>query len=1260
MILKNLFLIKNYIKKQTLNLYSFIKKIFTMKIEFSKSLCAAKQNSIIFFPFQPNLLSCGISALVAFKSSDTEPSKSNLDQIQKMLPLLKEKQLPLDLQLENNTLQEIFLGGDKLLNQVFNHCQELKQENIFSDLFFGQKKQDQLESIIDVLHKLVKDQTINFKKNISNFSSHDVEIISQSIEKLKDIEWCLKKEISNNITAIKDFAINIETSGNIRKLKVFKRLNAVLNSIDRLEIRGRDSAGISLFFTFTKDEFENFKKSLIKSGLSERLKQRTNHKVLSNNSITINDSFGENNEHYITISIVYKFAAEIGALGDNISFIRSQVKNDLVLHLLTNYKFIANSISAHTRWASVGEVNIANCHPQDNTPIDSKIGKTGIIHVCLNGDIDNYIELKTEYEASYDKIHKDINTDTKLIPLQIENYLKQDMPIEEAFRLAVNDFTGSHAISMHSSLAPGKLFLAKKGSGQAIFVGLAKDHYIASSELYGIVEETQNYIKLNGENKGQIVLLDQNSQGGTSGIKSFYYDNTPITIEEDQILTSQITSRDIDRQNFPHYFLKEVSESPDSVEKTLENKFKLNSDNLFATSLDDTIISKSLEDDLKNNKIKKIYFIGQGTAGVAAHCCSDLLNYYLGDKDIDIRALKSSELSGFGIDLNIDIDIESDTKNSMKNTLVVAISQSGTTTDTNKTVDMIKERGAKTLAIVNRRDSDLTFKTDGVLYTSSGRDIEMSVASTKAFYSQIAAGAVLSLHIAGIKNSRSSEFITEQINEIMTLPDKMRTILNMKEQIKKSAFKLAVSKHYWATAGSGSNKISADEIRIKLSELCYKTISSDFIEDKKHIDLSSEPLIIICAAGTREIVLGDIIKDTSIFHSQKASSVVITNIGEDRFDSCAEDVFKIPETMEHFAPVLNTLVGHIWGYFAALAINEGSQFLYKGRTKVKQLLDKYISMGHDVYEVLQEKRFKESIAQFYNQFSDKRKQDGFPDAMGLNNVTNITLLLKYLSGRLPVSDFEIDFAIKGTPTNMLNTFFDHMGQAIDSMKRPVDAIKHQAKTVTVGTSRISEKFEGIVFDELKLNKISISQIINKNVLVIKNLQEVIEKINGAFLYQISGLTLLGDVTGETKIKLINKTRAFKKESSIIEDDTRLKGKKNIIVREKNVYIGKGRKDNENILSIPVISSNHATPNIIEYILSINICFKASNDVPLLKKIKALGGKYNRLKDWVLESGDLKWDDKFLNLIEIESLFGDTAEKVVRNIINKIRELENRC
>ncbi len=1230
-------------KKLILNLF---RKLGTFRIEVGKSISRAGENSLILFPDHPNVLSCGISAFVAFKGKSS-PESYNLPRISNALDTLSANRLPEEGHTEY-TLHEDYLGGETLLASLCKAAQGLKQENIFTALYLDSDQEDALKGIINNLDQIVRDEQRSFKALTSNLSTNDVELVSNRLEKLKDVFWCLNKEVLENIFAIRNLTSLHDPATQQSGIGIFKRINAVLNSIDRLEVRGRDSAGISVMFTLSDKEFGRYRKALGEAGLTDALKKRTNHQVLANNSITIKAAVGPTQESLATISFVYKFAAEIGALGDNISFIRSQIKNDHLLQNLAGFKLESNSVSAHTRWASVGDITEANCHPVDNAPTDKEMTTSGIIHVCLNGDIDNYLELKTEYEARYDKIHSSINTDTKLIPLQIEHHLKLGAPIEEAFRLAVNEFSGSHAISMHSDLAPGKLFLAQKGSGQAIFVGIAQDHYIAASELYGVVEETQNYIKLNGEGKGQIVILDQHSAGGIEGIQSFYYDNQPIKLGSQDVLTSQITSRDIDRQEFPHYFLKEISESPLSVEKTLENKFRLDSDSgLLKISLEQKIIPDSLEADLTSGKIKRIYFIGQGTAGIAAQGCADLLTYYLGDKSLDIRASKSSELSGFCIIGN------GECKDTMSDTLVVAISQSGTTTDTNRTVDMIKACGAKALAIVNRRDSDLTFKTDGVLYTSSGRDIEMSVASTKAFYSQLTAGAVLSLHLTAILKARTAEFISDQLQTLMDLPKKMQTVLDMKPEIKSSADRLAVTKDHWATVGSGANKTSADEIRIKLSELCYKTISSDFVEDKKHIDLSSEPLIIVCAAGTRESVLGDIIKDTAIFHAHKACPIVITTQGEDRFDLYAKDVFKIPEIQEHFAPILNTLVGHIWGYYAALAINESSRFMYDARTRIQDTLDEYRQKGHDAYEVLLENTFREKIAVFYNEFSQKRRNSGFPAAIGLDTIANITLLLKYLSGRLPVSDFEIDFGIKGTPSNMLSTFFDNMGHAINTMARPVDAIKHQAKTVTVGTSRISETFDGLIFDSLNDHKIQISQLTYKNVLVIKNLQEIISRINGALLYRISGLNLLGEVSNDTRIEVVSKTGALVNETSRVETDHRLKGTKNIIVREGNVYIGKGRKDNKSILVIPVISASPSSPNIIEYILSLNVAFKSSQEVTLLKKIKALGGKYTRLKDWILESENITWDDKYLNLIEIETLFGASAEKAVEAIIGKI-------
>jgi glucosamine--fructose-6-phosphate aminotransferase (isomerizing) len=346
-------------------------------------------------------------------------------------------------------------------------------------------------------------------------SPRNAETVSFCLEKLKDIHWCLKQEVLDNIDAVANLVPpDLFKNSPSDSLKIFQRINAVLNSIDRLEVRGRDSAGISVMFTLDISEYTRFKTRLAQAGLTDLLKLRINRQVLANNCININHPVS-GHPNLVSISFVYKFAAEIGALGDNIAFIRTQIRNDLILRTLAGFNFETLSVNAHTRWASVGDITEANCHPLDNTPTDREIEKTGTIHVCLNGDIDNYLELKTEYEALYDKIHARINTDTKLIPLQIQHYLKQGAAIEEAFRLAVNDFEGSHAISMHTDLAPGKLFLAQKGSGQAIFVGIAPDHYMAASELYGVVEQTSNYIKLNGGDSGQIVILDPNTAGGT-------------------------------------------------------------------------------------------------------------------------------------------------------------------------------------------------------------------------------------------------------------------------------------------------------------------------------------------------------------------------------------------------------------------------------------------------------------------------------------------------------------------------------------------------------------------------------------------------------------------------------------------------------------------------------------------------------------------------------------------------------------------------
>lgn len=1218
---------------------------------FGRHPAAITGPAIILFPLSYTRFFCGLAGIISVKGAPAKTSAVKPSSLETLVSAAEAAGIN-DAVNDAHVLIDTYLGGEKNLKALLTGTRALKEESSFLSLFRTPSEQKALTALSGRLTHLVEQEQRQLKENAGEIESAAVDVISTRIEALKDVIWCMDVELTENVDRVRSLMQIDSVPENENRTSVLRQVNAVLNSIDRLEVRGRDSAGISTLFIFSVDAYEALFQAIDKEGLAQDFRDRMSHDVLGNRSISMNRSTSGGGQSVVALTLVYKIAAEIGSLGDNIQFIRNQIKADPIFQRVAAASPLFHTVSSHTRWASIGAITEPNCHPVDNTMAGETFSERDIIHACLNGDIDNYLDLKSTIGTDGRDIPESITTDTKIIPLLIEHHLKTGVDVTEAFRMAVNEFQGSHAISMHTDLAPGKFFLAQKGSGQAVFVGLARDHYMPASEVYGFIEETPDFLKMNGEQRvagregetqGQIYVLDQTSSGGIEGIRAMYYDGTPISLTQDDIKTTEITTRDIDRQGYPHYFLKEISEAPLSVERTLLNRWKIAEHEYgrhYVINLDESTFPKSLEAAFDENRIRRVYFVGQGTAGVAAQACADILKSYLADPTIQLRALKASELSGFELS-------DGDDGQSMTDTLVIAISQSGTTTDTNRTVDMVKARGAHTLAIVNRRDSDITFKVDGVIYTSSGRDIEMSVASTKAFYSQIIAGALLGLKVASIKKRRSAEFLSDQIAELLQLPNHMRTVLKLGESIQTSARRLAATKSYWAAVGSGPNKSSADEIRIKLSELCYKTISSDYVEDKKHIDLSSEPLIIVCAAGSKGTVIGDIIKDTAIFKAHKAAPVIIADEGEERFAPYAEDVFHVPQVSPQFAPILNTLVGHIWGYHAALAIHEGSRFLDQVRESITNLLDELAEEGLDVYEIILDKRFREKIAAFYIAFRSRRNAKQFPTA--ITNASDIALLFKYLSGRLPLVDFELDFGQKGTAKNILNTLFRVLGEAINLMSRPVDAIKHQAKTVTVGTSRISERVEGILFEALTSHGLDIAQIVNRNIIVMKNIQEIIADIKGSILYGIDGLGLLGDPNDTTTITILKKTGVLASLPSRVETDNLLKGTKRIIVREGNVYIGKGRKDNRSIVVIPATSSDPTDGNRIHYLLLLNVGFKTN--VGIEKRVKALGGKYEHMKN-IVQENNLRWSDTYLETIAIDDLFGRSAEKLAEKIVER--------
>ncbi|MBU4581790.1 MAG: SIS domain-containing protein, partial [Proteobacteria bacterium] len=838
-------------------------------------------------------------------------------------------------------------------------------------------------------------------------------------------------------------------------------------------------------------------------------------------------------------------------------------------------------------------------------------------------------------------IAPEVTTDTKIIPLQIEKYLRAGHDVTDAFRRAVSDFEGSHAIAMISSAEPGKVFLALKGSGQSIYVGLTPDRYLFSSELYGLVEETPFFVKMEGERPshpdrpectGQIFILDQDAPGGPAGIRGLFYDGTPLPLGEEAVRRAEITTRDIDRGDYPHYFMKEITESILSVRKTLLGKYRIEREGgkeRAVFNLGPNIIPEGIRDGLRGGKIRRIVVIGHGTAAVAGSAVADAMERCLKGSGIRVEARLASELSGFCLE------------DGLQETLVIPITQSGTTTDTNRAVAMAAERGAKIIAIVNRRQSDITTKSDGVFYTSDGRDIEMAVASTKAFYSQIVAGHILALALARLLSTMTDERIAEELRLLEQAPELMEKVLARKEQIRGAVEKLVKQKRYWAVVGSGPNKAAADEIRIKLSELCYKTISADVVENKKHIDLSAEPLIIVCASGSPETVTGDILKDVAIFKAHKSAVVVFADEGEERFNAIADAVIPIPRAPLPLPVILNTVAGHLFGYYAACSIDADALFLRTFKSHLNLIMVEQAKRNLSLYECIADGRLRRLVNDFTRDFQARKNQGDFSQT-GVRTISDLVLLLKYAAGKLPLDDFRHDFPGEAEPASPIDLLDITLGHAVDELSRPIDAIRHQAKTVTVGTSRKEAPLGGLLFDLLPELAFSTRSLLSTNVLSLGRIQKSLIAVNGYTLYAVNHLDAEGKPGDDATIEIRKRGGVSLEMHSRVEKSGHLMGTKKGIVSSGRIYVGQGKSDGASVVIIPLLGEGEH----VRHLLLIHVTFNEALSVQERKDL--LGERVNDIRDLIQEF-NLVWDDRCLEEIPLGVLLGEPVEVIAGQI-----------
>ncbi|MDE0656313.1 MAG: SIS domain-containing protein, partial [Acidimicrobiaceae bacterium] len=847
----------------------------------------------------------------------------------------------------------------------------------------------------------------------------ELEHLNEQLVHLRDGLWALGRDRLGAAHAVSKLLAGAQLTARSSPAAVeaYLSIHQALSALDRLEVRGRDSAGLHLLISGHGLDGDD-------PVLTAALEHRGQDPSFGSGSVRLVDG---------VLSIVHKTAAEIGELGDNTAALRAAVTSDRLLAAALASADARVLVLAHTRWASIGIISEANAHPL-NSELTGE--HTPYVIGAINGDVDNYAEL---FDAAGVRVPPSITTDSKTVPALMGRRLADGLTSGEAFRRTVAECEGSVAVAVCTAGSPDRLQLALRGSGQALYVGLADDAFIVASEPYGVVEETSEYLRMDGEavagspgtGRGQIVELDGSRAGLIEGVSRHSYDGAGLPVAPGEVSTASITTRDIDRGDHRHYLLKEIGEAPASFRKTLRGRIVDTADGP-GLSIGPETLPESVRSGLRDGSVSKVLAIGQGTAAVAGESFARCLRTLLADAGragaLDVTALPATELSAFHLQAD------------MSDTLVVAISQSGTTTDTNRTVDLVRARGGSVVAVVNRRNSDLTDRADGVLYTSDGRDVEMSVASTKAFYSQVAAGCLLAVAVAGeVAGDRGAAARRSLLETLRSMPSVLDDVLERRTAIGEAARRLAPGRRHWAVVGNGPNQVAAREVRIKLSELCYMSISADATEDKKHIDLSAEPLVLVCAAGLSGSIADDVAKEVAIFGAHRAAPVVVADDGDTRFEG-ASAVLPVPKVDPRLAFLPATMVGHLFGYEAALAIDAGAQPLREARAAIEASAARPDSTAEDVLSLALPTLRRSSAA-----FSAGLQRGDYNGHLEASTAVRIVTLMRYAVGLAPLDGYELELGRIGTPEAVIDDLEAALSVGIDELTRPVDAIRHQAK-----------------------------------------------------------------------------------------------------------------------------------------------------------------------------------------------------------------------
>jgi glutamine---fructose-6-phosphate transaminase (isomerizing) len=537
--------------------------------------------------------------------------------------------------------------------------------------------------------------------------------------------------------------------------------------------------------------------------------------------------------------------------------------------MINQTSFNGTTGMGHTRWATHGEPNELNAHPQ--------VSYKGNFVVVHNGIIENYSSLKKHLQGR--GIIFSSQTDTEVLANLIEHlYIEGDLTAEQAITSALNRVVGAYGLVIICTKEPDRLFAAKKGS--PLVIGVGEGENFIASDATPIVEYTQRVIYLNDDDLA-IIKKDELI------LRTLRNENLKPEVKEIDLKIGEI-----DKEGFAHFMLKEIFEQPRAIHDTFRGRILPNNSGVKLGGLHNIIDSMA--------QSERIIIIACGTSWHAG-----LVGEYIFE-----------EYTRIPVEVEYASEFRYRNPIIKKGDFVIAISQSGETADTLAAVKLAREKGAKVIGICNVVGSSIPRETDAGVYTHAGPEI--GVASTKAFTTQVLVLSMIAFEIGQIKGIVSDSLYKELITELASIPGKIEKALKVNDQ----AFELAKifkNTHNALYLGRGYLFPVALEGALKLKEISYIHAEGYPAAEMKHgpIALIDENMPVVVVA-TKDDTYDKIVSNIQEIKARKGNVIAIVTEGDAIISKMADYVLEVPETIPIFSGLLAVIPLQLLSYHIAV------------------------------------------------------------------------------------------------------------------------------------------------------------------------------------------------------------------------------------------------------------------------------------------------------------------------------------------------------